>query len=301
MGMAARVSGLIPAEPGLVHIRNPHENKHIHETHSERSVYMTDNILVSQTDGIATVTFNRPTQRNAIDYHGWLELRRIALDLDLDDAVKVVVFTGAGDAAFSAGADIKDFDGYRNNSSKAKVYAEAFDGAMDAIEAISKPTICSIKGFCVGGGCELSMATDIRIAADNSRFGIPVARLGILVGYKEMRRLVRLVGPGNASYILLSARLIDAREARRIGLITQVVPADEVSETAYELARDMTPLAPLSQARHKRILHTVMENPSLASLSDAEEHLPFANFDSEDFHEGRAAFVERRQPKFRGR
>ena len=157
---------------------------------------MTEDILVSAQDGIATVTFNRPNQRNAISYHGWHELRRVALDLERDSDIKVVVFTGAGDSAFSAGADIKDFESYRDNSVKARVYAEAFDGAMDTIEAMSKPTICMIRGFCVGGGCELSMATDIRIAADNSSFGIPVARLSILVGYKEMRRLVQLVGPG---------------------------------------------------------------------------------------------------------
>ena len=262
---------------------------------------MTEDILVSTQDGIATVTFNRPRQRNAISYHGWLELRRIAMDLDRDPEVRVVMFTGAGDAAFSAGADIKDFENYRDNSEKAVVYAEAFDGAMDAIEAVSKPTICLIKGFCVGGGCELSMATDIRIAADNSRFGIPVARLSILVGYKEMRRLVQLVGPGNAAYILLSARLIDAEEAYRIGLVTQVVPLEEVSEVAYDLAREMVPLAPLSQARHKKILQTILKNPGLESLSEEEELLPFTNFDSEDFQEGRSAFIERRTPNFQGR
>lgn len=262
---------------------------------------MTQDILTVIENGIATVTFNRPRQRNAIDYHGWLELRRIALDLEADPNVKVVVFTGAGDAAFSAGADIKDFENYRNNSEKALLYSEAFDGALDAIEAISRPTISLIKGFCVGGGCELSTATDIRIAADNSRFGIPVARLGILVGYREMRRLVRLVGPGNASYILLSARLIDAEEAHRIGLVTQTATLDDVDEVAYSLAREMVPLAPLSQARHKRILQTVLKNPALESLTEEEERLPFTNFDSEDFHEGRAAFVERRAPKFQGR
>lgn len=266
----------------------------------ERRV-MSEDILVAERDGIATVTFNRPRQRNAIDYRGWLELRRLALDLDADSGVKAVVFAGAGDAAFSAGADIKDFENYRNDSAKAKVYAEAFDGAMDAIEAISKPTICLIKGFCVGGGCELSMAADIRISADDGVFGIPVAKLSILVGYKEMRRLVRLVGPGNASYILLSARLIDAAEAHRIGLVTQVVPKDEIEDAVYGLAREMVPLAPLSQSRHKRILQTVLDNPALGGLSADEAHLPFANFDSEDFQEGRAAFIERRAPDFRGR
>ncbi len=262
---------------------------------------MTEDILVSAQDGIATVTFNRPRQRNAISYHGWLELRRIAMVLNRDTSVRVVVFTGAGDDAFSAGADIKDFENYRDNSENAVVYAEAFDGAMDAIEGFSKPTICLIKGFCVGGGCELSMAADIRIAADNSRFGIPVARLSILVGYKEMRRLVQLVGPGNAAYILLSARLIDAREAHRIGLVTQTAPLEEVSDVAYDLAREMVPLAPLSQARHKKILQTVLKNPGLNSLSQEEELLPFTNFDSADFQEGRSAFIERRTPNFQGR
>ena len=262
---------------------------------------MGDDIILEQSDGIATVTFNRPDQRNAIDYHGWLELQRIAVDLEHDDDVRVVVFTGAGDRAFSAGADIKDFDSYRNNSDKAKIYAAAFDGAMDAIEGLSKPTVCLIKGFCVGGGCELSMAADIRIAADNARFGIPVARRSILVGYKEMRRLINLVGPGNASYILLSARLLDASEALRVGLVNQVVPLDEVQEYTYKLANEMVPLAPLSQKRHKQIRQTVLQNPSLAGLTPEQEHLPFTNFDSEDFQEGRRAFIERRTPQFKGR
>jgi enoyl-CoA hydratase/carnithine racemase len=172
---------------------------------------------------------------------------------------------------------------------------------MDAVEGMSKPTISLIRGFCVGGGCELSTATDIRIAADNSRFGIPVARLSILVGYREARRLVQLVGPGNASYILLSARLIDAHEAFRMGLITKVLPLDEVHEYAYGLAKEMTPLAPLSHMRHKQILQTVLDNPGLRGLTPEEEHLPFSNFDSEDFQEGRAAFIGRRDPQFKGR
>ena len=261
---------------------------------------MAEEVLVERQDGVATVTFNRPDQRNAISYDNWRQLNRIADELERDDDVKVVVLTGAGEKAFSAGADIKDFELYRNDSESAKSYAAAFDGAMDAVEALSKPTISMIKGFCVGGGCELTMATDIRVAADNSRFAIPVARLGILVGYREMRRLVNLVGPGNASYILLSARLLDADEALRVGLVDRVLPLDELQEYTYKLAEEMVPLAPLSQQRNKRILQTVLRNPSLEGLSADEEHLPFANFDSEDFQEGRSAFLERRPPEFKG-
>jgi len=261
---------------------------------------MGGDIDLERRDGIATVTFNRPDQHNAINYEGWLELRRVATALAEDDQVRVVVLTGKGDEAFSAGADIKEFGRYRNDSTQAKGYSDAFNGALDAVEALPKPTICLIKGFCVGGGCELSMAADLRIAADNSRFGIPVARLGILVGYHEMRRLVDLVGRGNASYILLSGRQIDAREALRIGLVNRAVPLGEIEEYVYKLAREMVPLAPLSQSRHKQVLRTVLRNPSLIGLTPDEEHLPFANFDSEDFQEGRRAFIERRTPTFKG-
>ena len=261
---------------------------------------MGETITLEQRDGIATVTLNRPQQRNAIDYHGWLELGRIATAIGEDDGINAVVLTGTGDEAFSAGADIKDFPKYRSDSAKAKQYAAAFDGALNAIEGLPKPTICLIKGFCIGGGCELTMAADIRIAADNGRFGIPVARLGILVGYQEMRRLVNLVGPSNTSYLLLSGRMIDAQEALRTGLVNCVVPLGEIDGFTYELAREIAGLAPLSHRRHKRILQTVLRNPSLAGLKPEEEHLPFANFDSEDFQEGRSAFMERRTPKFNG-
>lgn len=261
---------------------------------------MANDILVERDGSVATVIFNRPDQRNAISYAGWLELRRIAMELERDDGVRAVVLAGAGDRTFSAGADIKDFEQYRSNSRIAEVYADAFDGAMDTIEAMSKPTISMIQGFCVGGGCELSMATDIRIAADNSRFGIPIARLGILVGYGEMRRLLNLVGPGNASYILLSGRLIDAQQAHRIGLITTLVSVEELRRHTYELAHEIAELAPLSHARNKRIRDMLLRNPSGEGLTAEERRLPFTNFDSADFHEGRAAFVERRKPHFRG-
>ena len=262
---------------------------------------LTTDILCERRDGVATVTFNRPERRNAITYDGWRLLSRIAEEIASDDCVRVVVFTGSGELAFSAGADIADFDRYRHDAESAKVYAAAFDGALDTVESIPKPTISLIRGYCIGGGCELSMATDMRIAASGSRFAIPVAKLNILIGYKEMRRLVRLVGPGHANYILMSGRQVDAEEAVRIGLVDSVVPEDEIAEYVYRLAREMVPLAPLSQRRHKEIMQTVLENPGLEDLTPEQEDLPFANFDSEDFIEGRRAFLERRPPRFQGR
>ena len=145
------------------------------------------------------------------------------------------------------------------------------------------------------------MATDIRIAAEGSTFGIPIARLGILVGYGEMRRLVTLVGPGNATYILLSGRLINTEKAKEMGLLTKVVPQNELTEYTYKLASEMAELAPLSHARNKRIRDIVLRNTRPTGLTSEEEGLPYTNFDSADFHEGRTAFIERRKPNFTGR
>ena len=261
---------------------------------------MSKEILLDIKDDIAIVTFNRPDQHNAISYEGWQLLSKIVRDIGQEGSVKVVIFTGSGNRSFSAGADIKDFKSHRHDSGSSKIYSEAFDGALDDIEALSMPTISMIRGICVGGGCELSMATDIRIAAQGSKFGIPVAKLGILVGYREMKRLVNLVGPGNANYILLSGRIVGDTEALEMGMITKLVEESELEEAVMDLAREMVPLAPLSQSRHKKILQSVIANQSLDGFTVEEINLPFTNFDSEDFNEGRKAFIERRTPVFNG-
>ena len=262
---------------------------------------MGEEILFDQRDGIATVTINRPGQRNAISYAMWLELQKIAQELEASPSVRAAVFRGAGDEAFSAGADIKDFDLHRNSSAQARLYASAVEGAMDAVECLSRPTISLIRGYCVGGGFELTHACDLRIAADNSRMGITAARLGIAIGYREMRRLVQLAGRGGALHILLTAGIFGADEALRLGLVHRIVPAEEVEEYTYDLARRVAGLAPLSHKAHKRILRTVLEDPSLTGHSPEEDELPFIHFNTRDFQEGRRAFLEKRLPQFEGR
>jgi enoyl-CoA hydratase/carnithine racemase len=156
-----------------------------------------------------------------------------------------------------------------------------------------------IRGFAAGGGCELAVATDLRIAAEGSRLGIPVARLGITIGHREMYGLVNLVGKGNALYILLSGRLPDADEAMRIGLVNQVVPDDDLEAVTYRLAADIAALAPLSHAVNKKTMNQVLAKPSL-DLTTEEADLPLTQFDTRDYHEGFRAFLEKRRPEFIG-
>ena len=262
---------------------------------------MSDDILVNQQDGIATVTINRPGQRNAISYDMWLLIGEVATRLEGSSDARVVVFRGAGDEAFSAGADIKDFEQHRSDSARARGYAAAVEGAMDAVEALSKPTVSLIRGFCVGGGFELTHACDLRVASEDARMGITAARLGISIGHREMRRLVHLAGRAGALYVLLTAKLFDAPEALRMGLVHRVVPASEVEEVTYSLARTLADLAPLSHKSHKEVIRTVLEDPGLERLSPEDESAGLYHFDTEDFREGRKAFLERRRPRFVGR
>ena len=256
-------------------------------------------ILLRNESPVATVTINRPAQRNAISFAMWTELTALLRRLDADPDVRCVVLTGAGDTAFSAGADISDFEAYRSDSAKGRVYNQAVDGLLETVAEIGTPVISMIRGFAAGGGCELAVATDLRIAAAGSRLGIPVARLGITIGHREMYGLVNLVGKGNALYILLSGRLLDADEALRIGLVNQVVPDEKLEEVTYKLAADIAALAPLSHAVNKKTMNQVLAKPSL-DLTPEEADLPLTQFDTRDYHEGFRAFLEKRRPEFIG-
>ena len=163
---------------------------------------------------------------------------------------------------------------------------------------LETPTISMIQGFAAGGGCEIAVATDLRIAAAGSKLGIPVARLGITIGHREMRGLIDLVGKGNALYVLLSGRLLNAEEALRIGLVNQVVSPDQLQSYTYQLAEEIANLAPLSHAVNKRTLNQVLSKASLADLTPEEADLPLTQFDTRDYQEGYHAFLEKRRPHF---
>lgn len=262
---------------------------------------MTQHIRTTIDGPVATITIDRPAQHNAISFAMWQELREAASKAGNDESVRAVILTGAGGAAFSAGADIKDFPVHRSSTALARDYAVAFEGALDAVEHMPKPVIAMIRGICVGGGCELATACDLRIAATGSTFGVPVARIGVLVGYAEMRRLVRLVGPSNASNLLLTARMLDEQEALRMGLVNEVFEAHQLEEHTYKIAHRLATYAPLTQAGHKEIMRTVLAKPGLDDLTEAERELPLSIFDTDDAQEGYRAFMDKRAPRFTGR
>jgi enoyl-CoA hydratase len=256
-------------------------------------------ILLRREPPVATVTINRPAQRNAISFTMWGQLTELMNDLDNDRDIRCVVIAGAGDEAFSAGADISDFEAHRSDSQRGRIYNRAVDGLLEKVAEMGTPVISMIDGFAAGGGCELAVATDLRIASEHSRLGIPVARLGITIGHREMYGLVNLVGKGNALYILLSGRLLDAAESLRIGLVNQVVPAEQLEAVTYKLAADIASLAPLSHAVNKKTLNQVLAKPSL-DLTPDEADLPLNQFDTRDYQEGYRAFLQKRRPTFIG-
>ncbi len=256
-------------------------------------------LLLRREPPVATVTINRPAQRNAISFTMWGQLTELMNDLDNDRDIRCVVIAGAGDEAFSAGADISDFEAHRSDSQGGRIYNRAVDGLLEKVAEMGTPVISMIDGFAAGGGCELAVATDLRIASENSRLGIPVARLGITIGHREMYGLVNLVGKGNALYILLTGRLLDAAESLRIGLVNQVVPAEQLEAVTYKLAADIASLAPLSHAVNKKTLNQVLAKPSL-DLTPDEADLPLNQFDTRDYQEGYRAFLQKRRPTFIG-
>lgn len=258
-------------------------------------------ILVKMDGAVATVTLNRPEQRNAISYEMWREIGAAASRLSRDGAVRCVVFRGAGDVAFSAGADIKDFPRHRHDSKSAAQYAEAAEGAMDAVERMPQPTVAMVRGYCVGGGLELASCTDIRVASEGSKFGVPVQRIGVVAGYQEVRRILRIAGLSAAAYLIYSGRLIGHEEALRCGLVTAVVPVQQLEEETYRLAGEVALGSPVAHADHKAIVRKVLGDPGLATLSEEERALQFRIFDSKDFREGTRAFTEKRPPRFEGR
>jgi enoyl-CoA hydratase len=247
---------------------------------------------------VAVITLNRPNVLNALNAQLLEELSIALTQLEGDTAVRAIVITGAGSKAFAAGADIGELNALRN-SVEGAAKARIGQAVTMQIERSSKPVVMAVNGFALGGGCELAMAGDIRVASEKAKFGQPEVNLGLIPGYGGSQRTTRLLGEGMAMYLCLTGELIDAEEALRIGLVQRVVPPDRVLDVSIEIARTIAAKAPLAIAACKRAI----VGGAHLSLTDAlqMEALEFgALVNTNDFKEGTRAFLEKRPAAWSG-
>ncbi|HEX5965148.1 MAG TPA: enoyl-CoA hydratase-related protein [Pyrinomonadaceae bacterium] len=256
-----------------------------------------ETLVLEKRERVAIITINRPEKRNALSIQIREEGAALLDELRKDDSVGVVVFTGAGEKAFIAGADISEFAGRTSITQRDVMMGRSL---FTAIDTFPKPVIAMINGFCLGGGCELALACDIRIASETASFGQPEINLGIIPGGGGTQRLTRLVGEGKAMELILTGEIIDAKTAYAIGLVNHVVPADQLQTKTMEIAQRIAQKSPVA-------LQLAKEAVKLASRSNLDEGLRrevdlFALcFSTEDKNEGVSAFLEKRKPAFKGK
>jgi enoyl-CoA hydratase len=257
------------------------------------------NLLIQRDDGVLTITFNRPQVLNALNSATMSELSAAIDEAERDSDVRCVILTGAGERAFVAGADINELKAIPDGPEGAE-FARRGQDILFRIENLSKPVIVAINGYALGGGCELAMACDIRIAADTAKLGQPEINLGIIPGYGGTQRLPRLVGKGQAKYLVLSGETISAQEALRIGLVDRVVPASELMASATDLARRIAAKPPIAIALAKRAINIGTETDLETACAFEASQFGLACA-TEDHLEGTSAFLEKRKPTFRGK
>ena len=260
----------------------------------------TDKVIAEKARGIGYLRLNQPEKHNAISYAMWLAIAEVMEAFRDDEDVRVVVMSGEGGRAFSAGADISEFSRVRSTEAQIEVYEAAGRAAYEAVTHFPKPVIARIEGYCVGGGLAVALCADIRIATDDSRFGIPAARLGLGYSHKSLRPLVDLVGPTHAKEILFTAKRFTAIEAQRIGLVNQVVTRAEIDAFVEDYAKMIAGNAPLTVKACKTVVAELLKDPQDRD-TELCDRVVDACFASEDYKEGRTAFVEKRAPRFAGR
>lgn len=260
----------------------------------------TDKMIAEKADGIGWMTFNNPARRNAIGFAMREAILEIIDDFNNDPDVRVIVMQGAGDKAFVSGSDISEFAERRATPEQREVYDALSSRVNDAYGTIEKPLIAMIRGFCMGGGLGTALQADLRIASDDSQFGIPAAKLSIGYPFHNMKKLIDLVGPAKTKEIMFTARRFSAEEALAMGLVNQVVPVADLVSTVQDLASTIAVNAPLSIRASKTIIGEAMKNPEDRNLALCEEQVE-ACMNSEDYKEGRTAFMEKRTPNFVGR
>src|ERR1039457_3869285 len=257
----------------------------------------TDKMLSRKEGGVGTLIFNNPERHNAVSLDMWEAATSILADFAADKAVRVVVVTAAGGKAFVSGADISKFESERSSKEAIDRYNAAVDKANSAVYEFPKPTIAMIRGYCIGGGVGLALACDLRICSDNSKFGVPAAKLGL--GFKGIKKLVDVVGPSFAKEIFFTARQFTANEALQMGLVNRVLPEAELEKYVKDYADTISGNAPMTVNSVKYIVGESVKPESERNLKRCAD-LVAQCFASNDYKAGRTAFMEKRKPAFTG-
>jgi enoyl-CoA hydratase len=260
----------------------------------------TDKILATKEGRVGIMTFNNPEKRNAVSYEMWVAAEAILKDFAEDQQVRVVVLTGAGGKAFVSGADISKFESERASQEATQRYNEQTERIYGALYAFEKPTIAMIRGFCVGGGLNLAICCDMRIATAESRFALPAARLGLGYGYNGIRRYIDTIGPVATKEIFFTARQFGTDEALRWGVINHSVAEDELETRVMETANMIADNAPLTIKGIKLSTIEALRDPQDRDLGKPAAAVA-ACFASADYIEGRNSFMEKRKPNFTGK
>ncbi len=260
----------------------------------------TDKMIAEKDVQIGWMIFNNPERRNAVSLAMREAMVTIFEEFGRDDDVRVLVLKGAGDKAFVSGADISEFKHERGDAEAEARYAEAADRSRRAMEEFEKPIIAMINGFCVGGGLATAIGCDLRIASDNSQFGIPAAKLGLGYAYSSLKQLTDVVGPAVAKEILFTGRRFPADKALRTGLVNEVVSKDQLEATVRDYAGEIAGNAPLTVKTAKVTIGEIFKQDSDKDLAVIDQLVKNC-FDSRDYREGREAFMEKRKPVFVGK
>lgn len=256
------------------------------------------NITTEQNGAVLVATISRPEVLNALNADTIADIAKLVETVDNDDSIRVVILTGDGEKSFVAGADIGSIS--KCDEKAGELLALAGQTAFTALEESGSVFIAAVNGFALGGGCELAMACDIRLASDNAMFGQPEVKLGLIPGYGGTQRLPRLVGQGKAMQLILTGDMIDAAEAYRIGLVQEVYPASELMEKAGKMAGKIARQGPFAVTVCKALIDGAQDATLLDGL-DAEAELFGSICATDDMKEGTAAFLEKRAPEFTGK
>ena len=257
-------------------------------------------LLIEKKGAVGIITFSNPNKMNAMSVQMWTDLPKAIQAFDADPAVRVIVLVGQGDKAFVSGADISQFDQLRSSAQGQEAYEVAVSASMDAPVNCSKPVIAKIRGFCVGGGLGLAAACDIRLCSADATFRMPAARLGLGYGHEGIKRFTDILGLANATDIFVTARRFDAPDALRMGFVSRVCAASELDAVVDTYTTNISENAPLTVAASKYNIRQVCAHPDDQDIEGAVA-MVLKCFASEDFREGRAAFLEKRPAQFKGR